>query len=170
MVYAVSPIPEVSTVTTETRAVEIRIEKDAERRGPGVLSGVLLTYGERASDRQETFIQGALHWPEGGVVLREQHNRQAPITRFVPEVKGDQVRVSIPLPDTARARDAAVLIRNGTFKGLSVEFVSEAEGVSNGVREIRRASLMGVGLVDSPSYKGSGVSVRHRAGRRRLWL
>ncbi len=154
----------------ETRSCEVRIEQDAERRGPGVLSGVLLTYGEVASDRQERFSEGALHWPDGGVVLNEQHNRQSPITRFTPVVEGREVRLSVVLPDTQRGRDAAVLVKNGTLTGLSIEFQSEQESDVSGVREIRRARLAGAGLVDDPSYTGSAVSVRHRAGRRRLWL
>ena len=156
----------------ETRAVKIELREDAERRGPGILEGVLLTYNQRASDRAEVFSPGALSWPAGGVVLREQHNRQAPIARFVPKVEGLEVRATIPLPDTQRGRDAALMVRNGTLRGLSVEFLAEEEGHSGGVREIRRARLAGVGLVDDPAYPGSAVSVRHKSGprRRRLWL
>ena len=33
-----------------------------------------MTYGERAKDRAETFAPGALHWPDAGIVLNEQHN------------------------------------------------------------------------------------------------
>ena len=146
----------------ETRAIEIRLESDPERSGPGVLSGTLLTYGELAGDRPERFAAGALHWPDSGVMLREQHNRQAPIVRFTPKVEGAEVRVAVTLPDTQRGRDAAVMVRNGTFRGLSVEFHSEQEGLVGGVREIRRALLVGVGLVDDPSYKGSAVSVRQK--------
>ena len=96
---------------TETRAIEIRLAEDPSRNGPGLLQGVLIPYERRAADRAEMFKAGALHWPEGGVVLREQHNRQAPIVRFVPKVDGSEVRASIPLPDTTRGRDAALLVR-----------------------------------------------------------
>ena len=51
----------------ETRTVEIRIESDAERMGPGRLVGVLMPYGQRAADRPELFEPGALHWPADGV-------------------------------------------------------------------------------------------------------
>ena len=147
----------------ENRAIEIRLSEDTERLGPGLLQGVLIPYGQQANDRPEVFTDGALHWPDGGVVLREQHNRQAPIIRFTPTVEGRELRVSIRLPDTQRGRDAAVSVRNGTFRGLSVEFISEQESQVAGVREIRRALLVGAGLVDDPSYKGSAVSVRHAA-------
>lgn len=153
----------------EHRAVEIRIADDPERRGPGVLTGVLMPYEKRAGDRPEMFARGALYWPDDGVVLREQHNREAPITRFVPEDTGAELRVSFPLPDTQRGRDAAALIRNGTLRGLSVEFRAERETFRDGVRVVERARLTGAGLVDDPSYQ-SPVEVRSKGRRRRLWL
>ena len=146
----------------ETRQIEIRLADDPAGTGPGVLSGTLLTYGERATDRQEVFTDGALHWPDGGIILREQHNRQAPIVRFTPTVEGREVRMAVALPDTQRGRDAAVMVRNGTFRGLSVEFVSEQEGHVAGVREIRKATLAGAGLVDDPSFSGSVVNIRNK--------
>ena len=128
---------------TETRAVEIRFEADAERGGPGILKGVLMPYGERAADRAEVFEAGALHWADDGVLLREQHNRQAPIVRFKPVVEGKEVRVSIPLPDTQRGRDAAVSVRNGTLRGLSVEFQAERETRARGRSDNRSGAAGG---------------------------
>ena len=142
------------------KSLEIRLAEDPERLGSGRLQGVLMPYGERATDRPEMFEAGALYWPEGGVVLREQHNREAPIVRFTPEDRAGAVGVDIPLPDTQRGRDAAELVRNGTLRGLSVEFHAERERMAGGVRVIERAQLMGAGLVDSPSYSGAGVEVR----------
>ena len=144
----------------ERRAIEIRLSEDPSRSGPGLLQGTILRYGEIAGDRPERFTDGALHWPEGGVVLREQHSRSNPIVRLTPTVEGREVRVSVALPDTQRGRDAAVSVRNGTLTGLSIEFIAESEGMVSGIREIRRASLHGVGLVDDPSYTSSLVSVR----------
>ena len=154
---------------TEHRAYEIRLEEDPNRGGPGILMGTLMPYETRASDRPEMFAGGALHWDEGGVVLREQHNRQAPITRFVPEVRANEVHVEIPLPDTQRGRDAAVMVRDGTLTGLSVEFRTELETRRGGLRVVQRAKLVGAGLVDSPSYPGTNVEVREHRGRRRWW-
>ena len=149
-------------------AIEYRA--DESRQSPGRIVGTLLAYGEQAIDRAEKFEAGSLHWPDGGIILNEQHNRQAPIMRFVPEVVGTEVRIDAPLPDTQRGRDAAIMVKNGTFTGLSIEFRSEAEGRSAGTRMIRRASLSAAALVDSPSHKSS-VEVRGKAGRRpRIWL
>ena len=61
-----------------------KIELRAEGDGPGRLVGTLLTYGERASDRAEVFEPHALTWPDGGIVLRRQHSRAAPIMRATP--------------------------------------------------------------------------------------
>ena len=154
---------------TEYRSVEVRLAVDAERRGPGLLTGVLMPYNVRATDRAEMFTAGALYWDQAGVVLREQHNRQAPIMRFLPEDTGAELRVSLPLPDTQRGRDAALLIRNGTLRGLSVEFLAEREAFRGGLRVVERAKLTGAGLVDSPSYDAP-VEVRRRNEGRRLWL
>ena len=151
----------------------VELRADDSRESPGRIVGTLLQYDERAGDRPELFRAGALSWPDGGIVLNEQHNRAAPILRFVPKVEGSEVLIDAPLPDTSRGRDAAVMIRNGTLRGLSVEFAATEEGMTGGVREIRRARLLAAGLVDDPSYAGSSVEVRkERSGavRRLPWL
>ena len=150
-------------------AIELRA--DDSRQSPGRITGTLLTYGQRASDRPEVFADGALRWDEGGVVLNEQHNRQAPIMRFTPTVDGREVRIDAALPDTSRGRDTATMIRNGTMTGLSIEFRATDEGMAGSVREVRAATLMGAAVVDSPSYEGA-LEVRERDKARRLprWL
>ena len=157
---------------SETRELRCAVElrADDSRQSPGRIVGTLLTYGQRASDRAEVFADGALRWDEGGVVLNEQHNRAAPIMRFLPVVDGAEVRIDSPLPDTARGRDAATMIRNGTFRGLSIEFRAVDEGRRAGMREVRQARLLGAALVDDASYKGS-LEIRQRdCRRRRVWL
>ena len=158
---------------SETRELQCAIElrADESRQSPGRIVGTLMTYGERAKDRAEMFAPGALSWPDGGIVLNEQHNRQAPIMRFTPTQDGNEVRIDAALPDTSRGRDAATMIRNGTMTGLSIEFRARSEGRANGMREIRRAELKAAALVDLPSY-GTSVEVRDRklARRRRIWL
>ena len=150
-------------------AIELRA--DESRESPGRLVGTLLTYGERAGDRAETFQKDSLIFPANGIVLRRQHARSAPIMRIVPELRGSALVIDQPLPDTAAGRDAASEIRAGLFRGLSIEFRAERERMAGGVRLIERGQLTGAGLVDDPSYRGSRVEVRGRnEGRRRLWL
>lgn len=90
--------------------------------------------------------------------------------RVVPEVRGSQVVIDAPLPDTAAGRDAAREVRDGLMVGLSVEFRARLQSYVSGVRRIKRAALRGAGLVHNPEYLGSAVEVRARTGRRRLWL
>ena len=149
-------------------AIELRA--DETRQSPGRISGTLITYGKRASDRPEVFADGSLSWPDGGVILNEQHDRTAPILRFTPTVEGREVRVDAPLPDTQRGRDVATLIRDGTMRGLSVEFRSLDEGTRDGAREVRRAALIGAAVVTDAAYAGA-LEVRHKTlRRRRVWL
>ena len=159
------------------REIRCRVElrEDVERRSPGRLIGVLLRYGEQASDRPEVFKDGALEWDTDGIVLNRQHARKQPIMRVVPTVEGREVRIDAPIPDTVAGRDLAAEVRSGLFRGMSIEFSPIDESMNGSVREVRRAKLVAAGVVDSPSYSGSTVSVRHRtqseADRRHdLWL
>ena len=64
--------------------------------------------------------------------------------------------------------EALEMIRAGKLRGLSVEFRALAQDFQDGLREIKKAILGGLGLVDRPAYQGSaGLEVRR--GRRRLW-
>ena len=153
---------------TEIRC-KVELREDATLASPGRVTGTLLRYGDAGQHGREVFLPGSLSWPDDGVVLNEQHNRQAPIIRFVPTVEGDEVRVDVELPDTQRGRDAATSVRNGTLRGLSVEFEAIRASVVSGVRRIASATLVAGGLVDDPSYSGSTVEVRDR-GRPETWL
>ena len=63
----------------ETLFTVLEFRADETRESPGLLSGILMTYGTRANDRPEMFEQGAFHWRNTGIVIREQHNRASPI-------------------------------------------------------------------------------------------
>ena len=78
------------TVTELRCAIELRA--DESRQSPGRIVGTLMQYETRAGDRPEMFGAGALSWDGGGIVLNEQHNRQAPIMRFKPEARRRQGR------------------------------------------------------------------------------
>ena len=162
MVQKTQRIERIEIMLDEIRCT-IELRADESRQSPGRIVGTLISYGQRAKDRAEKFLAGALTWPEGGIILNEQHNRQAPIMRFIPEMRGSDLVIDHPLPDTSRGRDAAVMIANGTLTGLSVEFRSRSEGRQAGVRIINQATLTGAGLVDESSYDAP-VQVRHKTG------
>ena len=148
---------------TEIRC-KVELREDDTRQSPGRLTGVLLTYGERASDRPELFERGAFDLDaikaSGGIVINRQHTRGNPIMRVSPELRGDELVIDQPLPDTQAGRDAAVEIRSGLMRGLSVEFKALRARMVSGVRRIASATLVAGGLVDDPSYSGSTVEVR----------
>ena len=154
---------------TEIRcAVELR--EDTSRTSPGRLFGTIMKYGAPARRLRERFAKGSLEWDADGVVVNESHDRKQVIVRVVPEMRDGALVVDHPLPDTQRGRDAATGIRNGTFKGLSVEFVTKSEAMVAGIREVRSAMLVRIGFVDTPEYPDSVVSVRAARGkRRRMW-
>ena len=145
---------------------EIRQAEDTSRESPGRLTGTLLVYEERARDRPEVFVRGALSWPKEGILINEMHNRLAPILRAVPYLEGDEVRIDTPVPNTTRGRDAVTNIREGVWTGLSVEFHSRSEGRRGKLREIRSAYLGAAALVDIGAYSGAKVEVRAKAEAR----
>ena len=114
----------------------IELRADDSGQSPGRLFGTLLTYGERASDRPEVFETNSLSWAEDGIVINRQHARNWPVLRAVPEVRGLMVVVDVPIPNTTAGRDAAQEIRDGLFKGLSVEFKAVRQSFEGGLRRI----------------------------------
>ena len=150
----------------ETLFAALEYRADETRESPGMLSGILMAYGTKANDRPEMFEAGAFHWRDSGIVIREQHNRAAPIVRAMPYMEGRELRVNVPLPNTGRGRDAATAMQgeNPLYSGLSVEFNAERETRRNGLRVITRAFLDGASLVDTPSYPSSTVEVREESG------
>ena len=146
---------------------EIRQSEDLSRESPGRLTGTLLVYEERARDRPEVFVRGALTWPKEGILVNWQHSRdRMPILRAIPYIDGDAVKIDAPIPNTVLGRDACTNIRAGVFGGMSIEFHSKSEGRRGNLREIRQAHLGAAGLVDTESYAGSKVEVRAESGVR----
>ena len=149
---------------------ELECREDEARESPGRIFGTLLQYGRRAQDRAELFEAGSLEWPESGIILNRQHSRAAPIMRLIPKVLGDTVVIDAALPDTAAGRDTATEIRQGLFSGLSIEFRAIKQRFEGNLRRISQAALSAAAIVDSPSYPGSVVEVRHGEKRRLVWL
>ena len=145
----------------DTIIVDVYFDAGDSYASPGRLTGILATFGELASDRPDVFDRGSLVWDDGGFVLNEAHNRQAPITRITPTLDGDTLRVDHALPPTQRGRDAATLVADKTLTGLSVELDrgSIRATTRNGIRHISHARIVGAGLVDKAAFTGSTVEV-----------
>ena len=147
----------------------IELRQDDSRQSPGRLVGELMRYETRARSRREIFSAGSLSWPDDGIVLNLSHDRKQPLMRIIPEVRENAVIVDQNLPDTQRGRDAALMVKAGTLRGLSVEFQSQSEGLRDGLRDVKRARLTAAALVDDGDY--GSVEVRHgQAKRRARWL
>ena len=144
----------------EIRSFAVELREDSSRQSPGRLMGTALTYGEQASDRAEVFEPDSLTWDPAGIIVNRQHARTSPIMRVVPEVRGLAVVIDAPLPDTQAGRDAAREVREGLFRGLSIEFRAVRQTYRDGIRYLSQAVLFACALVDTPSYTGSVAEVR----------
>ena len=154
----------------------IQYAVDETRESPGHIRGVLVTYGEQAKDRPDVYEAGSLGWPERGVVLNEMHDRKQLIKRFTPYLSGAELRVNFQLPPTMRGRDAAQMVRDGTYTGLSMEVARDSIVATYraGVRHISRGQLVAAALVDEAAFLGSVVDVHGKREPNRLgvlaWL
>ena len=94
--------------------------------------------------------------------------------RLIPKVLGDVLVVDRKLHSPTRLLDVTRQARNqaGAFySGLSIEFQSNHSNHFEGpLRRISQAALSAAAVVDSPSYAGSSVEVRHGEKRRLVWL
>ena len=131
------------------------------------LRGVGIRYGDvaRMPFGRETFQRGAFgDVASADVILRFQHNRDRPIARTPATLQlvdsAEALRVLATLPETRDADDALKLVRAGVLRGLSLEFRAGDAPFIDGVRTVRRAGLLGLGLVDQPAYLGSTVEAR----------
>ncbi len=139
-----------------------------ELRADGrTLVGPVVRYGEVSPTHRERFEPGSLS-PLGDVVLNLGHRRLQALAfgdrlelRDTPEAF--MVRARLPrIPAADVALDG---VRSGVYTGFSSEFKAREEVRESGIRVIRRAYLVGVGLVESPSYERNTVEVRRRIGR-----
>ena len=127
------------------------------------LSGVVLRYGDVSPDYRERFVPGAFA-PVPDVPLVLQHDARMRVLdpgAFVLTDTERELRIRAELPAGSAALS---LVRRGALSGYSVEFFSRSERREAGVRIIERAALVGIGLVDEPSYPDSLAEVRRGGG------
>ena len=161
--------------------LEIRQNAGSE---PGrTVCGTLMKYGEQIvfNGVRERFLPGAFgtkaEIAELDVVCNFQHQRARPLcrTRGGGLVLADTVlglAVEATMPKTSDGDDVLTLIRSNTLKGYSCEFRGIDVENQPGGRVIRRASLEGLAICDSPAYSSATIDcVRAIAKpRRRTWL
>ena len=160
----------------ETLYVPLEFREDTSNASPGLLSGVLMRYEERARDRPELFENNAFYWPPDGILIRELHPKpNAPATpaimRAMPFMEGKELRISAPLPNTTKGRDVAESMKGPMplYGGLSVEFAAEKQVNRNGLRVISRAYLDAAALVHRSAYSDALVEVREGLATMRPW-
>ncbi|MCY4469461.1 MAG: HK97 family phage prohead protease [Thiotrichales bacterium] len=125
------------------------------------LSGRALVYGDVSPDFRETFVPGSLA-PVPAVPLNLQHDSGTVLLPAGEFVLNDTER-ALEVRAELRAGSAALdLVRRGALNGFSIEFHARAERRDAGVRVIERAALVGIALVDRPSYRESTVTVEMR--------
>ena len=165
----------------ETRYSEIRAEGEGR-----LLVGRILVYGDVAAlpFGKEMFLPGVFGPIETlDVVLNFAHERARPIARtngggLILTDTQEALSLRAELPQSSFADDALSLVRAKVLRGLSVEFSAIRERLVGGVREISKAVLLAVGIVDSGAYKMSVVEARdenrdqwhEKLKREVLWL
>ena len=157
---------------------ELRFDRGDEYRGPGRLSGVLVTYGDEAvidsRGRKERFEARSIYLSPD-IALNREHDPSSVIVdalgaNLALNDGPDALRVSVVLRDDEPGRAAAADVRSGILGGFSSEFRALEERDENGARVISRAVLEGLALVASPAYPQSRVEIRKLLKVRPLWL
>ena len=140
------------------------VRAGAEFRVAGrTLTGRVMTYGAISPEHSERFLPGAFG-PAPSAPLNLQHDRNMVVLGAGDFVLSDtqlalEIRAELPIGSAALK-----LVKRGALNGYSVEFHSRQERRESGVRVIERAELVGVGLVDQPSYPDSIAEVRRGGG------
>ena len=157
-----------------TEQVEIRAGLLDETTTPRKLTGVVVAYNSPTMilDYREQVAPGAfgdVH--NADVVLNWRHQRTNAISRtkgggLVLRDSPVKLELVATLPDTTEARDMWVTVNHGTDRGLSVEMKVLEEDWNGDLRTIRRAKLVGIGVVTNPAYSQSTVEARARGGGR----
>ena len=136
----------------------------AEFRVAGrTLTGRVMTYGDISPEHRERFLPGAFG-PAPSAPLNIQHDRNMVVLGAGDYVLADTERALEVRADLPADSAAVKLVKRGALNGFSVEFHVRAERRESGVRVIERAALVGIGLVDAPSYPESLAEVRRRGG------
>ena len=140
--------------------------------GLGTVAGTVIRYGDVATlpFGTEEVAPGAFgNLESADLIANRMHNRDQPLARtgYGLSYENDQesLRGSVALPDTSNGRDTAAEVRGGLLQGLSIEFRTIKDELTdrpNGLshRKILEARLYGWGVVDKPAYPQSVAAMR----------
>ena len=145
-------------------APEVEVRAGCEFRVAGrTLSGRVMTYGDISPEHGERFVPGAFG-PAPSAPLNIQHDHKMTVLGAGDYVLTDTDRALEIRAELPAGSAALELVRRGALNGYSVEFHARAERRESGVRVILQAALVGIGLVDEPSYPESQAEVRRGGG------
>jgi uncharacterized protein len=154
--------------TESTVLFEIR-EDSANGDIVGTGHGLAVPYGTetKIGGLRESFAPGAFDVNDViGKPLAYRHGE--PIGRITgAESREDGLYIDFDIVNTAQGRDAAVLARTDSIKGLSVGFISARSAMSKARDMITHtaANLLEVSLTPYPAYATAGVSsIREEEG------
>jgi HK97 family phage prohead protease len=154
--------------TESTVLFEIR-EDSANGDIVGTGHGMAVPYGTETQigGVRESFAPGAFNVQDViGKPLAYRHGE--PIGRITgAESREDGLYIDFDIVNTAQGRDAAVLARTDSIKGLSVGFISARSAMSKARDVITHtaANLLEVSLTPYPAYATAGVSsIREEEG------
>ena len=127
------------------------------------LTGRVMTFGDISPEYRERFLPGAFG-PEPSAPLNIQHDRNMVVLDAGNYALTDTGRALEIRAELSPGSAALSLVRRGALNGYSVEFHARAERRESGVRIIEQSALVGIGLVDQPSYPESIAEVRRGGG------
>ena len=139
--------------------VEFRAATEVRLDGR-TLVGSVMQYGSVSPSHRERFEPRSLRYQEG-VKLNIQHDAEREIGVYPDTLELRESRRALDLVCPLRDRSAELsLVRRGALGGLSVEFIARRERREGAIRVIEAADLVGIGLVDRPSFPTSKVEIR----------
>ena len=156
-------------MSTEFRYSEAAAEFRAD--GSALLRGIAMPYGQEARigpHFTETVRAGAFG-KVGDVILNAHHDRAQPIART-----GEGGGLTLRDTDAALELEAEIpvyradlidMLKRRILRGLSVEMrvTEDFWSVGGAKREVRKAELVNIGIVDRPAYTGASAELAARA-------
>ena len=146
---------------------------NAELRAAGgssrVVTGVAVRYGDEARIEggiRERIAKGALELPTESANLTLQHDRAMPLGLIRWQDDEDALRFSADLTPGPRQDQALLDVRNGLFRGASIELkrqqdrIVEMDSENGPLVEIMKGKIVRVSLVDDGAYPQSAISLR----------